>query len=51
MPNAPAEILSAPERLRAIAESGVLENLPDEVFDRLTRLACRMTGAPMSVVT
>lgn len=51
MPNAPAGLVAAPERLRAIAASGLLDALPDEVFDRLTRLACRITGAPSAVVS
>jgi signal transduction histidine kinase len=51
MPNALAEIVAAPDRLRAIAEAGLLDALPDEVFDRLTRLACRITGAPSAVVS
>jgi signal transduction histidine kinase len=51
MPDADPSVLRAPERLAALADSGLLDALPDEAFDRLTRLAARIVGADTAVVT
>ncbi|HYW07545.1 MAG TPA: ATP-binding protein [Longimicrobium sp.] len=39
-----------PTRLAALAEAGVLDPTPNEVFDRLTRLAVRLVGAESSTM-
>lgn len=36
------------ERLKAVRDSGLLDSAAEEAFDRLTRLATRITGAPIS---
>ncbi len=51
MPFASSELLAAPARLQALADTGLLDALPDEAFDRLTRLASRLTGAPQAIVS
>ena len=38
-------------RLRAVAATGLLDSGPEEEFDRLTRLAARLVGAPFAFVT
>ena len=37
-------------RLRAVARTGLLDTAPDPAFDRLTWLACQLTGAPVGVI-
>lgn len=39
------------ERLAALAGSGLMDTPPEEVFDRLTRLAAQLTGCPIALVT
>lgn len=49
-----ASILSAladPRRLAAVQRTGLLDSAPEETFDRLTRLASRLTGAPVVFVS
>ena len=41
--------LAAPARLRALQTSGLLDTPPEEVFDRLTRLARATAGAPVAL--
>lgn len=48
---APAEALAAPERLSALRETGLLDSPPEEHYDRLTRLASRLLGAPAALVS
>lgn len=52
---APAERLEAvrrsPSRVRAVRETELVGSLGTEALDRLTRLACRLLGAPVSLVT
>ncbi|HEX5727475.1 MAG TPA: ATP-binding protein [Longimicrobiaceae bacterium] len=47
----PADILGAPDRLAALAATGLPDSPPEEAFDRVTRLASRMLGASISTVT
>lgn len=42
-------ILSNVHRLRAVAESGLLDSLPEEVFTRLNHLASKALRTPISV--
>lgn len=37
-------------RLRAVARCGLLDTAQDPVFDRITWLACQLTGAPSSTI-
>lgn len=49
-----ASILTAladPRRLAAVQRTGLLDSPPEETFDRLTRLASRLTGAPVVFVS
>ncbi|MBW3629921.1 MAG: hypothetical protein KY464_11565, partial [Gemmatimonadetes bacterium] len=39
-----------PRRLAALSESDLLDSLPEESFDRLTRLAGRLLHAPLAQV-
>ncbi|WP_078571589.1 GAF domain-containing protein [Thioclava sp. F36-7] len=43
--------LADPARLRALRETGLLESAPAEIFERATRLATRVTGVPVSLVS
>ncbi|HVE79292.1 MAG TPA: ATP-binding protein [Gemmatimonadaceae bacterium] len=47
----PPAALRAPARLFALRATGLLDSEPEEAFDRLTRLAARLTGAPMALVS
>jgi PAS domain S-box-containing protein len=38
------------ERVRALHELGLLDTPPEERFDRITRLACRLLGVPISLI-
>lgn len=49
-----ASILAAladPGRVAAVRDTGLLDTAPEESFDRLTRLAARLTGAPVTFVS
>lgn len=46
-----AGVLGDPERLRALRATELLDALPQAAFDRLTRLATRAVGVPVSLVT
>lgn len=48
---APQEVLNSPERLEDLQETGFLDSLPSAELDRLTRLASRLIGAPVSLVS
>jgi PAS domain S-box-containing protein len=50
LPEAP-EVLRDPARLAALAATGLLDSAPAEMFDRLTRLAARLLGAPMAALS
>ncbi|MFN9472603.1 diguanylate cyclase [Acidovorax sp.] len=43
--------LADPRRLAAVQRTGLLDSAPEETFDRLTRLASRLTGAPVVFVS
>jgi two-component system, sensor histidine kinase and response regulator len=43
--------LTDPARLHALARTGLMDSEPEEAFDRLTRLASTLLGAPVSTVT
>lgn len=44
----PAEMVNDAERLAAVRATGLLASPSEEAFDRLTKLATRITGAPVS---
>ena len=39
-----------PARLAALRSTGLLDTLPEEVFDQLTRLAARYLDTPIAAV-
>ena len=43
--------LHNPDRLRALSATALLDSKPEQAFDRLTRLAARVLGAPVSLVS
>lgn len=43
--------LDDPDRLAALRRSGLLDSPPEEAFDRATRLATRLLGTPVSLVS
>jgi signal transduction histidine kinase len=43
--------LHDPARLQALRGSRLLDTPPEEVFDRLTRLVCRLLGVPVALVS
>ncbi|HYC62032.1 MAG TPA: hypothetical protein VEK79_20945 [Thermoanaerobaculia bacterium] len=43
--------VSSRERLDAVHATGLLDSPSEEVFDRLTRLAAKLTGAPMTFIS
>ncbi|MDQ3557027.1 MAG: GAF domain-containing sensor histidine kinase [Gemmatimonadota bacterium] len=47
----PSSVVSAPGRLAALRDTGLLDSPSEEAFDRLTRLAARFLGAPVSIVS
>ena len=47
----PAELLRDPERLAAVHATGLHGTPPEEAFDRLTRLAVHLLGAPISLLS
>lgn len=48
---APTGRLDDPKRLAALEDSGLLDTLPTEAFDRLTRLVTRILHVPIALVT
>jgi PAS domain S-box-containing protein len=44
-------LLADPQRLAVLRESGLLDSPADEGFDRLTRLASRILGVPVALVS
>ena len=46
-----ADILRDPARLAALAQTGLLDAPAGEVLDRLTRLAARLLGTPIAVLS
>ncbi len=47
----PVSVAHDPERLAAVRRTGLLDTPPEELFDRLTRLATRILGVPVSFIT
>lgn len=47
----PARVLHDPARLAALCETRLPDTPPEEAFDRLTRLAARLLGAPGATVS
>eukprot|EP01136_Pigoraptor_vietnamica_P010045 Opistho-1_new@47199 len=43
--------LTDPQRLAAVHDTGLLDSIAEESFDRLTRLASKITGAPVAFVS
>ncbi|MBB4636682.1 PAS domain S-box protein [Longimicrobium terrae] len=50
MPFTSPPIVHAPGRLAALGRTGLLDTLPEESFDRLTRLASRLLNTPIALV-
>lgn len=48
---APAEAIAQPERLAALRETALLDSPPEVSFDRLTRLASRLLGTGVALVS
>ena len=46
-----AKALAEPQRLAALHDAALLDSPPEEPFDRLARLAARVVGAPVALVT
>jgi two-component system, cell cycle sensor histidine kinase and response regulator CckA len=42
---------NAPERLAAVRRTALLDTPPEEAFDRLTRMAARLLGAPVAFIS
>jgi signal transduction histidine kinase len=51
MPLADSARLNAPSRLAALAATGLMDSLPDEAFNRMVRMAVRLVGAPVAMVS
>lgn len=47
----PTDLLHHPSRLAAVAGTGLAGTPPEEAFDRITRLATRVLGAPVSMLS
>jgi PAS domain S-box-containing protein len=47
----PADVLRDPARLAALADTGLPDSPPEEIFDRLTRLAARLLEAPTALLS
>ena len=46
-----ADVLADPRRLEALREVGLMDSPPEEVFDRLTRMASRLLGVRMALLS
>src|ERR1700674_3410463 len=51
MERMPETVPSEIARLRAVERYRILDSPPEAAFDRLTRLAARLVGAPIAMVT
>lgn len=47
----PSKIIRDPTRLAALRRTGLLDTLPEESYDRLTRLASTLLDVPIALVT
>ena len=50
MSSDPADLLRDPARLAALGDTAIAGTPPEEAFDRLTRLALHLLGAPISLL-
>ena len=46
-----SKAVCSPERLEAVKRTGLLDSDPEESFDRLTRLAAKLVGAPVTFIS
>src|ERR1700755_2266979 len=46
-----SDLLRDPARLEALARAQLMDSEPEEVFDRLTRLATKLLGTPVATMT
>jgi PAS domain S-box-containing protein len=46
-----ADPIHDPKRLAVLRETGLLDSIQEEAFDRLTRLAAKLTGAPVTFIS
>jgi PAS domain S-box-containing protein len=44
-------LVESPDRLRAVARSGLIDSAPDPLFDELCQLAAETIGTPIALVT
>lgn len=51
VPGAPVEILGDEARLTALRRTGMMDSGPDEELDIVTRLAARLVGTPVALVS
>jgi PAS domain S-box-containing protein len=51
MPTTPTSLLADPGRLAALRQTNLLDTATEEAFDRLSRLAARLLGGPIALVT
>ena len=49
-PDDPSALVNDPERLAAVRKTGLLDTGPEDAFDRLTRAAAELTGAPVAFI-
>lgn len=49
--SAQTNVLFEPARLAALYNTGLMDSLPDEAFDRLTRLSSRLLRAPVALLS
>lgn len=47
----PAQAVEDSQRLNAVLQTGLLDTPPEESFDRLTRLAAKLTGVPTTFIS
>ena len=46
-----APVLDNPERLEALRRTGLLDSPPEELFDRLARMAAKVLEVPVAIIT
>ena len=51
LPDSTALSVHDARRLDAVRATGLLDSLPEDAFDRLTRLAAKLTGAPVTFIS
>lgn len=51
VPEGHADALNDPARLSALTDSELLDSIPEEAFDRAVRLATRITGTPVGLLS